>query len=857
MGKQKINKRLFMDNSGASLVLVLVAMFFVGVIASIVLTITVGNSKATRTSQDSSQNFYSTESALDDLKLYLNKLATTAATEAYARTITDSGNVADPFDPTRMLTDDEIFKLRFKEYLEETLTTMFNDPDITEGFQFKDDFLRQYVTYGRSGDIKITFGSFETNSEGYLVLKDVKVSLTGNEETLMTAGYENTITTDITFKAEKPGLGKLNTSGEFKYPIYRYVVISGEDIVPANNEMLDNKLVGGIYAYGYFNVASTDSVSDASLEINSQSMIIGKDINIKNGEVDFGPISDYPEVLMVGENPDTNVWCDNLKVGDATVNWNMIGRLTDNIYLRKNLVLNGNNARFTGNGGNIVGYSSMANVENNIAIRESSTEPLSSAIILNGLGATLDIDGLNKLHLAGQAYTAMSSIEGIYDTYKDVPTTASDLLGTSAYTMSYFTQGESITYRPIQALYLIPGDCIPGVGHNPMTATEFASFEPDGEGSGTINAQAVPNISGYLDSPSYKSMTVRYVSGSNTNIENNVYLFWNFKNTDSAVAYFNSITGKTGSKENRYDGLLKKQAEMLSRNGGEILLPENTATDIKCNIIGNGIKNGTSKVAGRTTTAFDASAVEDCSDTRNALISSLNQAGGDGTHSLVENMFSWNSSGLVGTKANTSSPEDGYDLRGPLETQDTSEFIDVRYLPADYVSAVEAEHPGKTVAKAKITYSESSSWTYKLITGPNVELTNFDSNTKYVVITPGDVTMPEEGVGGTEFNGIIIAGGNVTIPQNLTMKCMGVIEQSPTYMFYDAAGTLIATKSDAPTQVVEEFRALLDTVVNNDDANNANTTLRSIFNIAYNGSESSNTTGRDYVTLELSGWSRE
>ena len=44
------------DNKGASLVMVLVAMFFVGVIAAIALTITVGNTKSTKASVDTSEN---------------------------------------------------------------------------------------------------------------------------------------------------------------------------------------------------------------------------------------------------------------------------------------------------------------------------------------------------------------------------------------------------------------------------------------------------------------------------------------------------------------------------------------------------------------------------------------------------------------------------------------------------------------------------------------------------------------------------------------------------------------------------------------------------------------------------------
>ena len=65
--------RIMKDNRGASLVMVLLAMMFVGIIAAIALAITVGNSKSSKATMDTSKNFYSTESILDDLEMYLKK----------------------------------------------------------------------------------------------------------------------------------------------------------------------------------------------------------------------------------------------------------------------------------------------------------------------------------------------------------------------------------------------------------------------------------------------------------------------------------------------------------------------------------------------------------------------------------------------------------------------------------------------------------------------------------------------------------------------------------------------------------------------------------------------------------------
>ena len=80
-----MNKKLLVkDNRGASLVLVIVALLFVGIIAAITLKVTVGNNKNVNTAKETSKNFYSTEDMVDDLKVYLQKFANESATEAYA-----------------------------------------------------------------------------------------------------------------------------------------------------------------------------------------------------------------------------------------------------------------------------------------------------------------------------------------------------------------------------------------------------------------------------------------------------------------------------------------------------------------------------------------------------------------------------------------------------------------------------------------------------------------------------------------------------------------------------------------------------------------------------------------------------
>lgn len=888
MKKQRVNKLLLMNNKGASLVLVLVAMLFVGVIASIVLTITVGNSKSTRTNQDSSQNFYSTESALDDFKLYLNKLATSAAADAYASVLTEDGVVTD-----------EKFNLKFEAKFKERLNLLLNNSDVAVGHVFKPEFLNEYVTFGRLGDISISFGALETVEETgadgktfkYPKLSNVKVSLTGNSDTLTTSGYENTITTDILFRAQNPGNGTPPSNNEsFDYDLSRYIVLSGKDILPSNVSMVNNSFVGGIYAFGYFNMANkgAESSDEASVSIQTQSMVVGRDININKGTLDIYPLSESANVtnnILTEEEEEaggiiTDVWCDSFKVGDADVTWNMTGRTDDTLYLRKNLVLNGNGGKiginykkgsFTGIGGNIVGYSNreytnLDTEESNIAIYDVDEEPESSAIIINGLGARLDLSALSTLTMAGQAYTAMSSLENVQGTYGDVPTTTSNPDNTLP-TLSYFTQGESISYRPAQALYLIPGDSIPDVGHNPMTEQEFRTkFEKSGDGSGVVNltgkyydynGEAVTyDVSAYVNSPYYKAMHVRYVKGNNSSVQPNVYLFWNFKDTDSAVDYLTTMAGPIDDSESRYQGLLKKQVDMLAKNSGYIYLPST------CSIIGNGIDTTETSyyVKGSTSTSMtQLSALNDLTTKRNKLISSLDQNGGDGTNSLIRNMFfdaTNRPNDLDSIMPSLTYPagktQNTKTLTGPLEAHTVGK-VNARHIYGDDdYEALKAT--GKDIKGATVTYSSSSSWNYKLIYGTNVKVSENEALTKYVVVSSGDVTFDISG----DFYGIVIAKGNVYIPRDLNLECMGIIpDQTATIKFYNGSETDVVDTRTVSKTNIGEFNALLETVTNDADSTDGNTILRTIFNIAYNGTDPVDPSGQNFVSLEYIGWSME
>ena len=150
-------RNLSKNNKGASLVLVIVAMLFVGLIASIVLTVTVGNRRSTKTTVESSENFYSAEGVLDDLKMFLKKLAISSAADAYGATLEKFGEV-----PASDL--ETVFANSFKTNLATALDKILKDDTKVDQVThiFKDSFINDNITFDRVGVKTIKISSDPT-----------------------------------------------------------------------------------------------------------------------------------------------------------------------------------------------------------------------------------------------------------------------------------------------------------------------------------------------------------------------------------------------------------------------------------------------------------------------------------------------------------------------------------------------------------------------------------------------------------------------------------------------------------------------------------------------------------------------
>ncbi|MBQ6025800.1 MAG: hypothetical protein IJL20_09360 [Lachnospiraceae bacterium] len=790
-----MNKKLLVkDNRGASLVLVIVALLFVGIIAAITLKVTVGNNKNVNTAKETSKNFYSTEDMVDDLKVYLQKFANESATEAYAAVL-EAIAISGVADADQL---EEKYQEKFVESLNAKFSALSNNMDVDA------------VTVGRysSADASIQFDSFVAGvfnpsnpaENKDPVLKGVELKYKD------ASGYETLITTDISFSSAMPVIGTMGASNSLPYDPDKFIIIADGNIEPLNSEM-SGTIIGNIYAKGNLEASlygKKENTTIKTLTLNTQYTIIGGDVNISDGGFNvFGlPVQfrdrDSSGVAVTGD--DANVWCHNFLVDSAIATIK-----SGELYLKDDLTLEGDNPQFNSTaGGKIIGYSTD-NTDVTGGGNGVSKHQDSSAIVLNGLAAGLDISALDELFLAGTAYTQVPDIAG---------KVAEEECG-------YFVQGESVTYKTLQSVYLIPGENIVGVYHNPMTQTEFNAWEAAGKDLTDDTGVA-------LGSPKYLSKFVKYVNGG----DNYVYLYWNFANNAAAVNYFNNLY------TTKNEMLLKQMGMINNLNDlkyGYIKLPNKSKISSKGNLITYTYVGGIDKIKGNDATTgakpCDASKMVQYSDWYEKLKCSLSKEKQVGKGDIFANMFKTGSDVVgLGLAANAS-PAGGYKLTSP-----------VNY----YSDPTSNETKVATTNKGYVTYGPDYSedpiaWQYRLITGDGVKIDSIQPNTKYIVISTGDVEINV----GNQFHGLIIAKGDVKLIDGCDLCCLGNFVRTM------KDGTALTVP-----EYISEFDALLDVIVNNDLSkdesgnDNGNTILRRIFNVA-NTSGTAGSNGDDGNLVQI------
>ncbi len=477
--------RLKHNNKGSSLVIAIIAVSFVAILGTVILSSTMANYQMKVMNYQSKKTFYSAETALEEIYSGLANECYSQLESAYIASVTELVSNDKAIDNAKA---NENMRIRY-------LTGVKNKLDMANGgIDTSDD------TYSKENLIKY-FESFitktiDTSPEKYAYVDSIgKVEVSGAQiiindvivvyQSLQDDYYSNVAVDmvigypDIVFNFID-NRNHLNT-----YLDYCLIGMKGVAVGNASNQS-DATVTGGIYAGD-----ANPIVSLNGLTVNNSSKLTLDDGLL----VSAGNVTVDGTMNIIG----SKLWCVNYNVNTASQIDSDSG---STFYVADDLNLSGNNS-YVNLAGSYYGFGWSQNA--------GDTGSHSSAIVINGEKNTIDISTLSKIIIAGRAYINVSD--------------------------GYMT-ADSLGLKELQEIYLVPTRYM--INTNPCIPTD--------DKDDAVNTDALLDEKSFFaaDLLDASNPVVRKDDGSTAR-----YFYLNFKDNASRVAYVKRVLDSSYSS---YEG---------------------------------------------------------------------------------------------------------------------------------------------------------------------------------------------------------------------------------------------------------------------------------------------------------------
>ena len=353
--------------------------------------------------------------------------------------------------------------------------------------------------------------------------------------TYSASGSETKVTTDINIKTLIPDvIGGFRPTVQCSFSDFALVSDGGF----AMNTAAGANVLGNVYTGGDMTVSGAGydlNVTNASKVLIKGDMLIdgGATVTISNG--------------MVPETEAPAVWANGIYVQGGVTQTSSLNTSNMSAYVADDLTVEGKKTTvsMTGSTAEYVGYSGGAGVSGLMEYQQSSAITINAAQELN-----LDLSALKQVVLNGVSYIhedswdTISAVEGIM-------------------------QGESVAYKDMQAMYLVPSEYM-AAGHNPAMNSEpdTATIDGDYDLGGGITIDWDEYL---VDGDPYIVRKLLLDEGATKA----TYLYLNFKDETSAAKYINLYLSSPKGDA------IKKSAKNLDTS--MVKLP--TATYAKGNVL--------------------------------------------------------------------------------------------------------------------------------------------------------------------------------------------------------------------------------------------------------------------------------
>lgn len=462
------------QNSGASLLAVVIALAFVMTIGGIVLNLTLTNIQMREAELSGKKNFYSAEEVLDEIAAACNDAASQAMVKAYTDVLADYKNIVsvadeentafDVFKKAYMYELQEIFydpygpkqekRIKYDEFdageviyvwgyydRNRMLSLLADTRNVTLDQLKADKICTEYlrIWLGSDDDTEapeenVAETTFTADYlDGIFTIQNIRVDYTDER------GYETTIITDMIFTTPS-----LNFDGTNKVMNYMKYALIADDSIQVNSVTVN--VNGSIYAGTggiVFNHSNNSTFKGANI--------------VTRGDIDIQPGSMN---VTIGDSA-SRIWAENI-VTSYVVDPSNPGAqdgdpssvtIEGNCYVADDLTLSGNQSTVKLLG-SYYGYNFR---ENYTGAAVNDKAEFSSAIIINGKRSRLDLSGLNYLMLAGKTFIAK---HGTFN--------------------SDISLGESLSVRTNQLAYYVPDSMLntgnkaePGIDDEDQFETEY------------------------------------------------------------------------------------------------------------------------------------------------------------------------------------------------------------------------------------------------------------------------------------------------------------------------------------------------------------------------------------------------
>lgn len=427
------------SNAGSSIILAIVSIAFVGALVSAIVYMSYYNYLMKYGDRSSKENFYTVETAMDEISMGLQRELSASMAESYTYT----SRISD----MAVQAKEELFQNMVKNSLRERLKQ--TDTDKSHYQVNKLTLYLDKTRYNSStgvGAVVLTTDAdaIMTDDNRGVILKNVEVQYTDAR------GYVSIIKTDIVLKLPSVDFVSSKEVPELE----QYAIIANRRLqteASTKSRIAGNVYGGyeGIFAVDYGELTFGNDDSDAFL-------VVAKNVVAENGSDNGNSL-----VTKVG----SELWTEQIEVTSANIS------LGYNTYVSDDLTIDGRNSKVTLKG-NYYGYG------NNYSDALGS-----SSILVNGANTTLDMSGLSGLMLMGHAYigarhyNANSTVDSDY--VEDISSISSNSTDVVPINTEDSMLGQSVAVKSDQLMYMVPTECMGYEGNvqilakNPITLSEY------------------------------------------------------------------------------------------------------------------------------------------------------------------------------------------------------------------------------------------------------------------------------------------------------------------------------------------------------------------------------------------------